>query len=126
MLLAAAIWVGVGINPASPPPVVASVERTLGSVEGSAAVRVAVGEMLPAGTRLSTGAGQVALRLAGGGSLRVGPRSEVVLTGGNAAELVAGVLYFDSEDRRAGVEFAVTTELGTDPRHGHAVSRAFR
>jgi ferric-dicitrate binding protein FerR (iron transport regulator) len=113
VLLAAAIWVGGGLNPASPPPAVASVERALGTVGGSAAARVAVGETLVAGSMLSTGAGQVALRLASGGSLRVGPQSEIVLTGANAAELVAGVLYFDSEDRRSGVEFAVTTKIGT-------------
>jgi hypothetical protein len=113
VLLAAALWVGGGLNPSAPPPVVARVERVLGTVEGAAAARVAVGDAVAAGTTLSTGTGQVGLLLASGGSLRVGPRSRIVLTGADGAELMAGMLYFDSEGRRAGVEFTVTTELGT-------------
>jgi len=113
VLLAVALWVGGGLNPGAPPPMVARVERVQGAVEGAAAARAVIGDELVAGTVLSTGAGQVALRLASGGSLRIGPRSEIVLTGPDGAELVAGVLYFDSEDRRSGVEFTVTTGLGT-------------
>jgi ferric-dicitrate binding protein FerR (iron transport regulator) len=36
-----------------------------------------------------------------------------VLTSTDAAELSAGVVYFDSESRRAGAAFAITTEIGT-------------
>jgi ferric-dicitrate binding protein FerR (iron transport regulator) len=113
VLLAVALWVGGGLNPGAPPPVVARVERVQGDVEGPVAARAAIGDELVVGTVLATGTGQVALRLASGGSLRVGPRSEIVLTGADGAELVAGVLYFDSEDRRSGMEFTVTTGLGT-------------
>jgi len=113
VLLAIGLWIGGGTEPGAPPPVVARVERVQGAVEGVSDVRIALGDELAAGAVLSTGTGQVALRLASGGSLRLGPASELVLTGANAAELVAGVLYFDSEDRRSGVEFSVSTELGT-------------
>ena len=108
-----AIWIGRGIGPSVPPAPVARVERIQGIVEGDSGVRLAVDSALVAGDRLTTQAGQVALRLASGGSLRVGPRSAVVLTGADAAELVNGVLYFDSERGRTGTEFNVTTELGT-------------
>jgi ferric-dicitrate binding protein FerR (iron transport regulator) len=43
--------------------------------------------------------------------LRIAPRSRVVLAGGDEAELLAGAVYFDSEEAR-GSEFVVTTELG--------------
>jgi ferric-dicitrate binding protein FerR (iron transport regulator) len=49
--------------------------------------------------------------LASGGSLRIAPRSRVVLSSGDEAELLAGALYFDSEEQRA-TEFVVATELG--------------
>ncbi|HJR70095.1 MAG TPA: FecR family protein, partial [Gammaproteobacteria bacterium] len=51
-------------------------------------------------------------RLASGGSLRLAAQSRVVLTGADAAELLAGRLYFDSESARAGAPFTVTTDLG--------------
>jgi ferric-dicitrate binding protein FerR (iron transport regulator) len=76
-------------------------------------MRLAIGSTLVTGDTLATRTGQVALRLASGGSLRIGPRSEIVLTSANAAELVSGALYFDSESRRQGAEFSVTTPFGT-------------
>jgi hypothetical protein len=110
VLLAVGLW--FGLNPGAPPLTIARVERLQGTV-GTDEAPLGVGSVLAVGDRLATGTGQVALRLASGGSLRVGPRSELILTGTDAAELVAGVLYFDSEQRRSGVEFTVTTELGT-------------
>ncbi len=112
VLLAAAIWVGGALNPGTP-VVVARVERVYGTVDTSAAASLASGDMLPTGASVSTGTGQISLRLASGGSLRVAPGSRVVLTGMDAAELVAGAVYFDSEGQRAGAAFAVTTEIGT-------------
>jgi ferric-dicitrate binding protein FerR (iron transport regulator) len=112
VLLATAIWVGGALNPAAP-PIVARVERLQGSVEMNTATPPAIGATLPAGTRVSTGMGQVALRLASGGSLRLASGSSLVLTSTDAAELSAGVVYFDSESRRAGAAFAITTEIGT-------------
>lgn len=112
VLLATAIWVGGALNPGAP-PVVARVERMQGGVETNATAAPAIGATLLAGTRVSTGMGQVALRLVSGGSLRLAPGSSLVLTGTDAAELSAGVVYFDSESRRAGAEFAITTEMGT-------------
>lgn len=109
VLLAAGLWFsGSLVEQAGPAVTVARVERVQGSMAG-----VAVGGPLVAGARLTTGEGQIAVRLASGGSLRVGANSEVVLTGSDAAELVAGVLYFDSERQRAGEEFNVATALGT-------------
>jgi FecR protein len=113
VLLAVAVWMGGGLGPSAPPPVVARVERVQGAIDDAAGVRLAVASIVSVGDRLSTRTGQIALRLASGGSLRIGPRSEVVLTGVDTAELVSGVLYFDSERRRGGAEFSVTTPFGT-------------
>jgi hypothetical protein len=113
VVLAGAIWVGIGVVPSAPPLSIAHVERVQGVIDTEAGLRLAVNTTLVAGETLLTRSGQVALRLANGGSLRVGPRSEVVLTSADAAALVSGTLYFDSENRRAGAEFSVTTPLGT-------------
>ena len=113
VLLAVAVWIGGGLGPSAPPPVVARVERVQGAIDDAAGVRLAVASTVSVGDRLSTRTGQIALRLASGGSLRIGPRSEVVLTGVDTAELVSGALYFDSERRRGGAEFSVTTPFGT-------------
>jgi hypothetical protein len=109
VLLAAGLWFSGSVDEQAGPGVtVARVERMQGSVAG-----VAVGGALSTGARLTTGEGQVALRLASGGSLRVGANSEVVLTGPDGAELVAGAVYFDSERQRAGQEFTIETALGS-------------
>jgi ferric-dicitrate binding protein FerR (iron transport regulator) len=110
-LLAAVIYLGGG-DPAANAPLVASVERLQGTVETSAASRLAVGSGILTGTEIVTAESQLALRLTSGGSLRIAPRSRVRLASGGEAELVAGMLYFDSEGRRGGAEFAVTTALG--------------
>ncbi len=113
VLFAVAVWLGSGLLPSVPPVVVARVERVQGIVDTRAGTRLAVGTTLVVGDQISTRTAQIALRLASGGSLRVAPRSEVALTGPDTAELVAGALYFDSENRRAATEFSVTTPLGT-------------
>jgi hypothetical protein len=113
VLLGVAVWVGGGLNSSTTLPAIARVERVQGVVGVGGGESLSVGGPLVAGSTLATGSGQVALRLVSGGSLRVGPQSEMVFTGTDAAELLAGVLYFDSEDRRSGSEFTVTTELGT-------------
>jgi ferric-dicitrate binding protein FerR (iron transport regulator) len=109
VLLAVGLWVGGGLVPSATPVSVARVERVLGEIAVGGGP---VGSSVLVGGTLSTGAGQIALRLARGGSLRIGPQSEVVLSSEHSAQLVAGVLYFDSEGRRADPEFTVTTELG--------------
>jgi hypothetical protein len=112
VLVAVALYVGGGRVPVASGPLVASVERVQGFVETGTASRLAVGSGLVAGTEIVTGEAQLALRLASGGSLRVAARSRVVLAGDGDAELVAGMLYFDSEGRRSNAEFTVTTGLG--------------
>jgi hypothetical protein len=106
VLLAIGWWVGFAPEIGEPLPAVATVERVDGATLG-------VGTALAAGGTVTTANGQLALRLASGGSLRIGPQSRVVLTDADSAELVAGVLYFDSEGRREGVDFTVTTSLGS-------------
>jgi ferric-dicitrate binding protein FerR (iron transport regulator) len=113
VLLAVGVWVSGGIGPGAPPPSVALVERIHGIVDDENGIPLAIGGALAAGDTLTTRTGQLALRLKSGGSLRLGPRSEIVLTSADSAELVSGVLYFDSERRRAGTEFTVATALGT-------------
>lgn len=112
LLVAAVVYVGGGDpSPNAPAPLIASVERVQGIVTTANGVRVSDGSGIAAGEQLQSGEGQVALRLASGGSLRIAPRSRVALTSGDEAELLAGVVYFDSEQRRPS-EFVVTTQLG--------------
>ena len=111
--LAAAVWLGSGLLPTAPAVLVARVERVQGVIDTGEGVRLAVNGTLAAGDTISTRSGQLALRLASGGSLRVAPRSEVVLTSADAVELVSGRVYFDSENRRAGPAFSIATALGT-------------
>jgi ferric-dicitrate binding protein FerR (iron transport regulator) len=97
-------------------PAVAAVERVSGSVRlvaesGEAPLRA--GDRVPDGAVVVTGAGQLALRLPEGGSLRLAPESRARLTGEYRAELLAGTLYFDSENVAGAPQFAVTTPIGT-------------
>jgi hypothetical protein len=111
IVLAVAVWFGAP-GPSSLMPVVAQVERVEGLVEGANGESLVVGSSVVISDVLGTRAGQLALRLASGGSLRVGAQTRVVLTSADAVDLRAGVLYFDSEDERAGADFTVTTSLG--------------
>ncbi|HET8695971.1 MAG TPA: hypothetical protein VFO94_00715, partial [Gammaproteobacteria bacterium] len=86
---AAAVLLVVGREPAAPLPTVARVERVVGAVEIDVAGRdrpLKVGEDIPAGAELVTGSGQVALRLASGGSLRLAAGTRLELTAANAAD----------------------------------------
>jgi ferric-dicitrate binding protein FerR (iron transport regulator) len=104
-------------DPAPRGPAVARVERVLGSVDFDGDGRrraLRVGDELAAGATLATGSGQVSLRLASGGSLRIAPETHMTLASANAAELDAGALYFDSEHAAArGEPFAIETQQGT-------------
>jgi ferric-dicitrate binding protein FerR (iron transport regulator) len=100
-------WTTVGVNPPQSLPMLASVER----VQGVIGMRL--GDELSTGAVVATGSGQLALRLASGGSLRLGSQTRLQLTGASSAELTAGVVYFDSEGGRASQPFTLTTELGT-------------
>jgi ferric-dicitrate binding protein FerR (iron transport regulator) len=111
VLVAALTFLRGDPPPSAAVPLIASVERVQGMVTTASGSRLALGSGVTARTQIETGDAQIALALASGGSLRIGPRSRVVLTSGNEAELLAGVLYFDSEDQRASA-FAVATELG--------------
>ena len=112
LLVAAVVYVGGGDpTPSAPAPLIASVERVEGVVTTAGGSRLGLGSGIIARTQVETGEGQLALSLASGGSLRIGPRSRVVLAGNEEAELLAGVVYFDSEEQRAS-EFVVTTRLG--------------
>ena len=110
-LVAAFVFVGGGPEPRGPAPLVARVEQVQGVVTTITGSRLGAGSGVVAGTQVDSGEGQVGLRLASGGSLRIAPHSRVVLVGGDEAELLAGALYFDSEAQRSS-EFAVLTELG--------------
>ena len=110
-LVTAFVYVGGGPAPSVPAPLVARVEQVQGVVTTATGARLVAGSGVVAGTRLDTGEGQIGLRLASGGSLRVAARSRVVFVGSDEAELLAGALYFDSEAQRTS-EFAVMTDLG--------------
>ena len=111
MLVAALMYFRADPVATAPAPLVASVERVEGVVTTASGSRLGLGSGIIARTQIETGDSQLALSLASGGSLRIGPRSRVVLAGGDEAELLAGAVYFDSEQERAS-EFAVTTRLG--------------
>ena len=113
VLLTVGLWFGSDLLPTVPPVLVARVERVQGAVVAGDRTPLTSGSALVGATTVTTGEGQLALRLVNGGSLRIGPNSEVVLAGPDAAELLAGVLYFDSEGQRAGDDFMVMTKLGT-------------
>jgi ferric-dicitrate binding protein FerR (iron transport regulator) len=110
-VLAAVLYVGLGLEPGAPATVVARVERAQGTARTATGTRLDIGSGLTPGTEIVTDDGQAALRLSAGGSLRVAARSRVVLASEQEAELVAGALYFDSEGER-GEQFAVITPLG--------------
>jgi hypothetical protein len=112
LVLAFAVWIGAPDSTA-PPIAVAQVERLEGRITGADGAPLAIGSSVAAGEILATRTGQVGLRLASGGSLRVGAQSRVVMSSADAVELRAGVLYFDSEGERAGSAFTVTTTAGT-------------
>src|SRR5262245_20553983 len=103
-----------GIGPA--PPSVARVERLRGTVEvigeRGAPTTLQVGGQIPAGSSVWTGSGYVALRI-GVGSLRLAPRTRVILTGEAEAELIAGEVYFDSEAGENAAELNIVTAIGT-------------
>lgn len=102
--IAAVAWFTARVAP--PPPLVASVERVQG------VVGMQSGDELAAGAAIFTGSGQLALRLASGESLRLGPQTRVQLTSAASAELVAGIIYFDSENAPSAASFAITAALG--------------
>ena len=104
--IAAVAWLTVRVAPPPAAPVVASVERVQG------VVGVQSGDELAAGATIFTGSGQLALRTANGESLRLGPQTRLELTSAASAELLAGVVYFDSEDAPPAAPFAITSALG--------------
>jgi ferric-dicitrate binding protein FerR (iron transport regulator) len=104
----AALVLRTGTAPAA---VVASVERVRGDVEVGG-VALAIGSRIPSAARIDTHSGQVALRLEGGGSLRLAPQTELTFKGPGLATLDAGTVYFDSEDAAA-ARLEVRTALGT-------------
>jgi ferric-dicitrate binding protein FerR (iron transport regulator) len=76
-----------------------------------AAEPVAEADTVLAGSTITTGAGGVALRLADGGSLRLGSATEVRFLGRNDVRLAAGVLYLDGGTGGAS-RLGVHTEVG--------------
>jgi ferric-dicitrate binding protein FerR (iron transport regulator) len=117
-LLAAVARLAIATRPPVQLPTVARVERLQGavlvSVDGGPGVALRNGDPVAADSALTTGAGEVALRLVQGGSLRLAPRTRLLLTAANAADLSTGALYFDSEQRTTGAErFSVVTSHGT-------------
>jgi hypothetical protein len=113
VVLAFALWVGFGTDSSAPLASVATVERIDGLVVGADGEALVVGRPIAAGDVLTATTGQVALRLASGGSLRLDIQTRVALTDAAAAELLAGQIYFDSEDERSGAPFTVITRLGS-------------
>jgi len=96
----------------APAAVVASVERVRGDAEVDG-VALAVGSQIPSSARVVTHSGQVALRLEGGGSLRLAPQTALTFGAAGRASLDAGAVYFDSEHGAPAARLEVRTALGT-------------
>jgi len=101
------------------PPTVAHVQNLEGEVRVSnpdrigAILAVAEGSQLREGHRLATTAGQLAVSLERGGSLRLATDTVLQLVSGNEVELVSGAVYFDSRHERAASDpFLVHTSAG--------------
>lgn len=92
----------------APAAVVASVERVRGDVQIAGAAP-AIGAEVRSAVRIDTHSGQVALRLANGGSMRLAPQTRVTFAAAGRATLDGGTLYFDSEN---GAAVEVRTPLG--------------
>ena len=93
----------------APAALVASVERVRGDAQVGGA-SLAIGAGVQSAMRIDTRSGQVALRLADGGSMRLAPQTRITFAAAGRATLDAGTLYFDSENSAAAVE--VRTPLG--------------
>jgi ferric-dicitrate binding protein FerR (iron transport regulator) len=93
----------------APAAIVASVERVRGDAQ-IGGVALAIGTEVPSAVRIDTHNGQVALRLADGGSLRLASQTRITFAAAGRATLDAGTMYFDSENGATTVE--VRTPLG--------------
>lgn len=115
-VLAAAAVAGVAIvvlqRPGALGPEVAAVERIHGAIE-IGGTPAAEGDAVRTNALLTTGAGEVALRLRNGASLRFAPQTRARFDDAGDAELLAGALYFDSAQSDSTGHFAVRTEVGT-------------
>jgi ferric-dicitrate binding protein FerR (iron transport regulator) len=100
----------------APAAVVASVERVHGDAQVGGAP-LAIGAAVSSAVRIDTHSGQVALRLAHGGSMRLAAQTRITFAAAGRATLDAGTLYFDSEHGAAAVEVrtpvGVVRDLGT-------------
>jgi ferric-dicitrate binding protein FerR (iron transport regulator) len=99
-------WLTVRVPSPVSAPIVASVERVQG------VVGMQPGDELAAGATIFTGSGELALRIASGESLRLGPQTRIELTSLSSAELTAGLVYFDSESAPPAAPFTITAALG--------------
>jgi len=114
---AATAVIGVGIATLAPgtPPIGA-----LEVVNGSVAVTVGgrstpgrVGEQVVAGAEVSTLAGgRAAIRLEGGGSLRLDEFTQLALENRNRVTLQRGAIYLDSGEGPSGAGFTILTTYG--------------
>jgi hypothetical protein len=114
---AAAVLVAVvllALTGTGPFVTVATVERVQGNValDGSD-VPLRVGAQVPQNARIATHSGQIALRLADGGSLRLAPQSELTLLAAAEVDLRSGALYFDSDGSTGSANLEVRTAFGT-------------
>lgn len=101
-------------NQAAGQATVATVELTRGTprcMSGGVLGDCAVGTVLAAGDALVTGDARAALRLAGGGSLRLDRETEFLWTAPRRADLRRGAVYFDSAPTGGGLQ--IRTKLAT-------------
>jgi ferric-dicitrate binding protein FerR (iron transport regulator) len=115
--MAAAVVAGIvlfGLDTGTGPlPTVATIERVQGDVEIDGMEQLRIGAGVPQDAQLTTHSGQISLRLADGGSLRLASQTQLRLLASADVELRSGRLYFDSDGSAVSSKLAVRTEFGT-------------
>ncbi len=118
LLVALVVPLATLLTPRPADAVLATVERTTGSVvvvsgDDTAGAAATVGTALPPGTSIETGPrGGLALRLAGGQSLRLDRSTRLAMHAPDRLSLDVGAVYIDTVPAHRPTPIAVQTALG--------------
>lgn len=103
------VWRTPGV---SPPVTMAYVERVIGNVTISETSASPDQALAPNATIRTAADGRLALRLAGGQSLRVGGKTVLVVASAERVVLTSGAVYLDSDPGSAAGPVTIRTPLG--------------
>lgn len=115
VLALGAAWWWRGSLPMGSASPVATVLKIDGAIQSSAGDPLEIGSTLPKGVQIETASdsGRLALRLAGGQSLRLDRATRVRLLAGDQLELERGAVYFDSAGAVDAANIEILTAFGT-------------